>query len=98
MNKIKNISRSFKFYILSVSLLFYTLGLTFTCFAKDINFEVTVDRNKTSLGSSLQLALRFNNAQDIPAPDLPSIDGFQVRYLGPSTMMSFVNGKVSVHL
>jgi BatD DUF11 like domain len=95
MDKFKKIAASLKFLILSVILVLYTLSFTLTCFAKDINFEATVDRNKVSLGSSLQLALSFSNAQDVPAPDLPSIDGFQIRYLGPSTMMSFVNGKVS---
>ena len=63
-------------------------------FAKELSFEVTVDTNKVSLGSSMQLSLSFNNTQDMPVPELPAIDGFQVRYLGPSTMMSIVNGKV----
>jgi hypothetical protein len=89
------ITRILKFLILSASLLFYALSLPPACLAKDISFEATVDRNKVSLGDSLQLALSFNNAQDMPAPDLPSMDGFKIRYLGPSTMMSFVNGKVS---
>jgi len=95
MNKTKKIIRSFKFLKLSISFLLCFLSFTFSCFAKEISFEVTVDTNKVSLGSSLQLALNFSNAQDISALDLSTIEGFQTRYLGPSTMMSIVNGKVS---
>lgn len=95
MDKVKKITRSSKFLILGLTLVFYSLSFTFTCFAKELSFEAAVDRNKVSLGSSFQLSLSFSNAQDMPAPELPSMDGFQSRYLGPSTMMSIVNGKVS---
>jgi hypothetical protein len=63
--------------------------------AKDINFEASVDRNKVSLGQSLQLSLTFNGSQNISALDLPDIEGFQSRYLGPSTRMSIINGQAS---
>ena len=65
------------------------------CFAQDINFEVTVDRVKVSLGSSVQLSLNFYGTQNVSAPDLPQIEGFDSRYLGPSSRMSIVNGQVS---
>lgn len=65
------------------------------CFAQDIQFEATVDKTVVSLGSSLQLNLNFYGTQDVTAPDLPEIDGFNWRYLGPSTRVSVVNGKVS---
>lgn len=63
--------------------------------AKDINFEATVDRNKVGLGQSLQLNLTFDGSQNMPAPELSALDGFQVRYLGPSTRMSIINGQAS---
>ncbi len=75
--------------------IFLLVSLTGFAFAKDINFEVTVDRNKVSLGSGVKLSLNFHGTQDISAPELPEIDGFNWRYLGPSTRMSIVNGKVS---
>ncbi|MFA5363341.1 MAG: BatD family protein [Candidatus Omnitrophota bacterium] len=81
--------------ILSLIFTFSALSFAAVCFAKELSFEATVDRNKVSLGSSLQLALAFNNVQNMAALDFPPIDGFQARYLGPSTMMSIVNGKVS---
>lgn len=65
------------------------------CYAKDTGFEAVVDRDKVSLGASVRLSLVFNNQQNLPAPELPAIEGIQMRYLGPSTMMSIVNGKVS---
>lgn len=65
------------------------------CFAQDIQFEVTVDKTTVSLGSSLQLNLNFYGTQDGTAPNLPEIDGFNWRYLGPSTRISVVNGKTS---
>ncbi|MDD5561640.1 MAG: BatD family protein [Candidatus Omnitrophica bacterium] len=95
MAKLKDITRGLRFLIAGLAFAFYVSGFTLPCFAKELNFEATVDRNKVSLGSSLQLALSFSNAQDIPAPQLPNIEGFQSRYIGPATMMSIVNGKVS---
>ncbi|MFC1808121.1 BatD family protein [Candidatus Omnitrophota bacterium] len=66
-----------------------------TAYADDINFEVMVDRSSVSLGSAIQLSLTFHGVQDISAVDLPKIDGFDARYLGPSTRMSIVNGKTT---
>ncbi|MBC8498930.1 MAG: hypothetical protein H8D39_00155, partial [Candidatus Atribacteria bacterium] len=68
------------------------IGILFTvsCFAEDINFEVSVDRTNVSLGKSLRLNLVFEGTQDISAPELPTIDGFDWHYLGPSTSMSVV--------
>lgn len=65
------------------------------CFAKNVAFELNVDRKKIPLGSSTQLYLTFNNTQDIKAFNLPETEGLQFQYLGPSTRMSVVNGKVS---
>ncbi|MDD5477475.1 MAG: BatD family protein [Candidatus Omnitrophica bacterium] len=78
---------------------FIIIGLTFllhtVALAKDINFEATVDRNKVGLGQTLQLELTFDGTQNMPALELPAIEGFQARYLGPSTRMSIINGQAS---
>ncbi len=71
------------------------LGIGRAVFAKEINFEIIVDRTKVSLNQSLQLNLIFSGTQDLPAISLPEMDGFKSRYLGPSTMMSVVNGSVT---
>ncbi len=94
MARIINKISLLKLLSLGLCIIYCALNFAGTCFAKELSFEAAVDRNKVSLGSSLQLSLSFNNAQNIPAPELPAIDGFQSRYLGPSTMMSIVNGKV----
>jgi hypothetical protein len=60
-----------------------------------IDFEATVSRNIVHVGESLQLSLKFKGTRDIPAPEIYDIDGFSIRYLGPSTMMSIVNGRMS---
>ncbi|MEI8176935.1 MAG: BatD family protein, partial [Candidatus Omnitrophota bacterium] len=63
--------------------------------AGDIQLEATVDRTTVSLGEALQLELSFHGTQNISAPTLNKIDGFDARYLGPSTMVSIVNGAVT---
>ena len=75
--------------------LFLLLNITGTTFARNINFEVTVDSNRISLGSSSRLNLNFYGTKSVPVPDLPDIDGFDLDYVGPSTRMSIINGKVS---
>ena len=70
------------------------IGSSAVC-ADEIKFEATVSRNIVSLGQSIQLNLAFEGTKDVSAPDLPDIDGFQARYMGPSTMMSIVNGRMS---
>ncbi|MBI5410117.1 MAG: protein BatD [Nitrospirae bacterium] len=64
-------------------------------FAKDIAFEASLERNIIYLGEGVQLNLQFQGTTDITAPTLPEIDGLQSRYVGPSTMMSIVNGRMS---
>lgn len=72
--------------------LLFALFLTSAAFASDVQLEVTVDRNKVALGEALQLNLTFQGTQNISAPSIDKIDGFDARYLGPSTMVSIVNG------
>ncbi len=71
------------------------LGLTGSIFAQDISFEATVDQTRVSKSRGMQLNLIFYGIQDIPAPELPDIDGFDWRYLGPSKRISIVNRKTS---
>jgi len=80
--------------ILSFTLLF-ALFLTSVASASDIQLEVTVDRNKIALGEALQLNLTFQGTQNVSAPNIDKIEGFDARYLGPSTMVSIVNGVVT---
>ena len=63
--------------------------------ADDIKFEASIDKNTVAIGESVQLGLTFYGTQNVPAPDIGNIDGCEVRYLGPSTMMTVINGTVS---
>ncbi len=69
--------------------------LTGIACAEEIKFEASANRNIVSLGQGLQLGLQFRDSKGIPAPELPAINGFKSRYIGPSTMMSIVNGRMS---
>jgi hypothetical protein len=64
-------------------------------FAKDVKFEASLDRDEIALGETAQMGLSFYGTQAVPAPDINNIDGLDIRYLGPSTMMTVINGKVS---
>ena len=71
------------------------LGAGRAVLAKEINFEIMVDRSKVALNQSMQLNLVFTGTQDVPTIKLPEMEGFNSRYMGPSTMMSVVNGSVT---
>ncbi|MFH0764685.1 MAG: BatD family protein [Candidatus Omnitrophota bacterium] len=64
-------------------------------FAADIKFEVSLDKDKIAIGEAAQLGLSFQGTQSMPAPDIGNIDGLEIRYVGPSTMMTVINGQVS---
>jgi len=64
-------------------------------YARDIKFEASIDNKDMVLGERGQLGLTFYETNSIPAPDIGNIDGFEVRYLGPSTMVTVINGKMS---
>jgi len=63
--------------------------------ARTIPFDVSVDQKEVSLGESVQMKMTFEGTQKVPAPQIPNEKGMESRYIGPSTMMSFVNGKMS---
>jgi len=94
MGKILN-SRNTNRVVRNILLLILALCAMPFALCADIQFEATVDRKTVSLGESLQLNLSFHGTQNVSAPDIGEIDGFQARYLGPSTRMSIVNGRVS---
>ena len=64
-------------------------------FADNVSFDASVNTAKISLGSAIQLTLTINNAKSSQPIELPKVDGFESRYLGPSTRVSIVNGQYS---
>lgn len=69
--------------------------MTQSVFAAEAKFEVSLDKDQIALGEAAQLGLSFYGTQSMPAPDIGNIDGLEIRYLGPSTMMTVINGQVS---
>lgn len=79
----------------SLKIIFFLFFLAVSCaYAKDAAFEISADSRRVSLGQALELSLTFEGTQNIPALELSNLEGFQARYLGPSTRMSIVNGQV----
>jgi len=64
-------------------------------YAQDTSIEAEISSKKISLGSSLQYTITVHGESNINPIELPSIEGFDVRYLGPSTRVSIVNGQYS---
>jgi len=60
-----------------------------------MKFEASLDRNRIAIGETARLGLSFYGTQSMPAPDIGNIDGLEIRYVGPSTMMTVMNGRVS---
>ena len=80
--------------VVIVSLGLFTL-MTAQGLAQDISVEVELSSRKVPLGSAAQLVITINGTQNVDAISLPKIEGFDVRYLGPSTRVSIVNGQHS---
>jgi len=69
--------------------------------ADAVTFEATVDSPRVSLGEVLQLTLTVTGVSDNLDPiNLPVLDNFSAKYLGPSTSESIVmdNGNLQKHV
>ncbi len=64
-----------------------------TLLADDISFEASVSASKVALGVPFRLSLTVHGTQDIAVVPLPTIEGFESRYIGPSSQVSVVNNQ-----
>ncbi len=64
-------------------------------FAADVSFEARLNAERVPMGSAVQLTLTLHGTQEVGEISLPAIDGFQSRYVGPSTQVSVINGAYS---
>ncbi len=62
--------------------------------ADDVSVSATVEPQHIALGDSVELRVAINGTQEATAPPI-TMDGCLVHYLGPSTYISIVNGRVS---
>ncbi len=63
--------------------------------AAGVSVRAYVDREEVEIGDEIVLSIEVFGASRAAAPDLGSIEGFDAAYLGPSTQISIVQGKVS---
>ncbi len=62
-------------------------------FAQDLSFQASVNKTQVALNESLLLTLTvLGSKESIDPINLPTIDGFESKYLGPSTSISITNG------
>ncbi|MFH1411622.1 MAG: BatD family protein [Candidatus Omnitrophota bacterium] len=70
--------------------------LSIEALAQDNRLEASLERDKVYMGNPVYLYVTFTGAQNVQRPDgPPPINGVSVTYVGASTQMSIVNGKVS---
>ncbi|HTY87647.1 MAG TPA: BatD family protein [Candidatus Acidoferrum sp.] len=58
-------------------------------------FTASLDRDTIALGESATLALTFEGSQPKGTPQITSVPGLQIAYVGPSSQFSFINGQTS---
>ncbi len=71
----------------------YSVG-TGVSFAEQITVTAEVDKSQVALGSAARLILTVGGTQNVNPVQLPSLDGFEAQYLGPTRSVQIENGKV----
>jgi tetratricopeptide (TPR) repeat protein len=61
----------------------------------DVSARVVLDPPRVTVGESTDLAVEVRGTQEATAPNLPSVEGLAIRYVGPSTEVSIVNGAMT---
>ncbi|MBC8413885.1 MAG: protein BatD [Nitrospira sp.] len=82
-------------YKKTIFIFLYIFLISATAFSEDVAFQISANRNIIQTGDAIQLNFKFDKIRDVPVIELPDIEGFSSRYLGPSTEMSIVNGKMT---
>ncbi|HYD48238.1 MAG TPA: BatD family protein, partial [Terriglobales bacterium] len=78
-----------------ILLLLLLLVLPASPLQAEVSVRASVNPSRAHVGQTVALAIEIQNAQGVQAPALQNLDGFEARYIGPSTQMSIVNGQVS---
>jgi len=64
-------------------------------YAQDVWVEAELSSKKVALDSMLQFTITVHGDNNIESIQLPAIEGFESKYLGPSTHVSIINGQYS---
>jgi hypothetical protein len=79
-----------RIFVLCFFMLLFSCGILQ---ADPVTFEASVNSPRISLDEVLRLTLTITGVNDNLSPmNLPVLDGFSAKYLGPSTSVSIVNG------
>jgi tetratricopeptide (TPR) repeat protein len=74
------------------------LCLTFArtaALAAEVSVRAWIDHPRLQVGETADLAVEVSGTQNTAAPEIANADGLAVRYLGPATQISIVNGRMS---
>ena len=63
--------------------------------ALPLEVRATLDRQRLQVGEQATLTVEIDGAAESAAPEIGAIDGLAIRYLGPATQFSVVQGRVS---
>ncbi len=66
-----------------------------TAEAADVRVHAELDRAEMAVGDTADLGVTVEGVQDAPPPALANVDGLSIRYVGPSSQLSIVNGRTS---
>jgi len=61
----------------------------------DISVGAGVNPRRAQVGEPITLTIEISGAQNAAAPALANLDGFEPRYIGPSTQISIINGQTT---
>jgi tetratricopeptide (TPR) repeat protein len=63
--------------------------------AADISARARLEPPRLQVGEPGELAVEVEGAQDVAPPRIADVEGLTVRYVGPTTQVSIVNGRVT---
>lgn len=63
--------------------------------ASAITVTATIDPARMAVGESADLAVAVDGTQSAPAPQIANTAGLAISHIGPSSQVSFVNGRMS---
>ena len=61
----------------------------------DVHVSATIQPTQVGVADVAELDFTIDGADNAAVPEVPAVEGLSVRYVGPSTQVSFVNGQVS---
>lgn len=64
----------------------------------DIRARAKLTPELAEVGEVLTLTIEVQGTQDVEAPALEGLDGFEISYYGPAQQMSIVNGQISASI